>query len=442
MKDCKDPSRSSKLDEIWKNAYDEGRFYLLYGIHYHRTKHICVIGLTDITLKNTILHECHDNVAAGHLSEDRTLERVKTCSWWPNWKNDVAEYFQTCYRLQKENRASGMRFGMIIQIQEPQCPWEIAHMDWVTALPPGGDKSYNACLVLVERDSKNPMFLPYHKDDTAMDTYIIIWNEFLNHTGLFQNIVSDRDPKFTSELWTTLHTLFRTKLSFSSTYHPQTDGLVEKMIQTLENMIRRFCAYGLEVRYSDGYRHDWCTLIPDLELAYKESIPFSTGKTPAMLEKGWNTRLSYDTLKKDLVYIHPKASSFKSMLDKAIHHANRYMKDSFKYEKERWYKIHKQPDFKIGDLVLVSTRNFNNIKGPKKFKYSFSGPFMIKALHGTNAVQLELTGVLMNKHPDFCVGLMKPYSSSNKEFFSLRNKPPLEILPLEEGEEKKIVKFL
>ncbi|MBW0502872.1 hypothetical protein O181_042587 [Austropuccinia psidii MF-1] len=179
MKDCKDLSLSSKLDEIWKKAYDEGKFHLLDGILYHRAKHTCVI------------------VAAVNLSEDRTLERVKTCSWWPNWKKDVSEYFQTCDRCHKANRATGKKFGMMIQIQEPKFPWEIVHKDWVTALPPGGDRSYNACLVLVDRWRKPPMFLPCHKDDPDMDTAIIIWNKAIRHTGLFQNIISDRDPKFT-----------------------------------------------------------------------------------------------------------------------------------------------------------------------------------------------------------------------------------------------------
>ncbi|MBW0532110.1 hypothetical protein O181_071825 [Austropuccinia psidii MF-1] len=67
---------------------------------------------------------------------------------------------------------------------------------------------------------------------------------------------------------------------------------------------------------------------------------------------------------------------------------------------------------------------------------------MIKALHGPNAVQLELTGELMNKHPAFPESLIKPHSSSAKELIPLINKPPLEIPPLEEGEEKKTVKFL
>ncbi|MBW0578487.1 hypothetical protein O181_118202 [Austropuccinia psidii MF-1] len=173
----------------------------------------------------------------------------------------------------------------MIHIQESKSPWEVVHMDWVTELPPSGDKSYNACLVLVDRYSKTPISLPCHKDDTAMDTALLLWSRDFSHTGLFKNIISDRDPKFTSAIWTNLHRLFGTKLSFSTAYHPQTDGLAEGMIQTLEDMIRRFCAYGLEFKDSDGFTHEWCTLIPALKLAYKTSVHSSTGKTPAMLEK-------------------------------------------------------------------------------------------------------------------------------------------------------------
>ncbi|MBW0554193.1 hypothetical protein O181_093908 [Austropuccinia psidii MF-1] len=118
------------------------------------------------------------------------------------------------------------------------------------------------------------------------------------------------------------------------------------------------------------------------------------------------------------------------MLYKARHHARRCMQYYFKYSKERWVKSHKPPDFKIGNLVLVLTLNFNNMKGPKKFKAYFAGPFMINALHGPNVVQLELTGELMNKHPTLQLSLIKHYSSSDKELFPLRNKSPLE-----EGEE-------
>ncbi|MBW0511654.1 hypothetical protein O181_051369 [Austropuccinia psidii MF-1] len=226
------------------------------------------------------------------------------------------------------------------------------------------------------------MFLPYHKDDIAMDTAIMISNKAINLTGLFQNIISDRDPKFTLALCTNLHNLFGTKLYLPTAHHPQTDGLAERMILTLEDMIRGFA-----------------------------------GKTPAKLEKGWSPTLPYNTVKNDLVDICPIASSFKLMLEKARHHANTFMQDSIKYANERWDNNHKPPDLKIRHLVLVSTPNFKNIKGSNKLKDSFAGPFMIKALHGPNAVRLELTGELMNKHPTFPVCLIKPFSQWTRNYF-------------------------
>ncbi|MBW0567050.1 hypothetical protein O181_106765 [Austropuccinia psidii MF-1] len=273
-----------------------------------------------------------------------------------------------------------------------------------------------------------------------MDTALLLRSGDISHTGLFKNIISDRDPKFTYALWTNHHRLFGNKLSISTAYPPQTDGLSERMIQTVEEMIRRFCAYGLEFKGFDGFTHDWCTLIPALELAYKTSVHSSTGQTPAMLEKGWNPRLPADTLRKDLIYIHPTASSFKIMLDNIKHHAKHSMDDAFDYSKQKWDKSHKVPDFKVGDLVLVSTLNFNNIKVPKKLKDSYVGPFVIVALHGTNAVQVELSGELENKHPTFPVSLIKPYQPADKELFPLRNPTPLTVPPVEQNEDKKIKK--
>ncbi|MBW0581599.1 hypothetical protein O181_121314 [Austropuccinia psidii MF-1] len=209
----------------------------------------------------------------------------------------------------------------MMKIQEPSRPWEIIHMDWVTGLPPGGDRSYNACLVIVDRFSKTPIFLPCHKDDTAMDTALLIWNRVVSWTGIITNIISGRDLKSTSALWKNTHQLFGTKLSFSTANHPQTDGLAERMIQTLEDMVRTVCAYGLELKDCDGFTNDCCTLLSELELAYKSSIHASTNQPPAILEKGWNPKLPQDSLRKDLVEIHPKAPSFKGTLERTRKHA-------------------------------------------------------------------------------------------------------------------------
>ncbi|MBW0587784.1 hypothetical protein O181_127499 [Austropuccinia psidii MF-1] len=125
-------------------------------------------------LINTILLECHDNILSGHLSEDRLMKRIKKCAWWPSWRKYVIEYCHSCDRCQEANKSTGKRFGLMIHIQETSTLWEVVHMDWVTALTPEGDKSYSACLVIVDRYSKTQIFLPCHKDDTAMDTALFI----------------------------------------------------------------------------------------------------------------------------------------------------------------------------------------------------------------------------------------------------------------------------
>ncbi|MBW0562462.1 hypothetical protein O181_102177 [Austropuccinia psidii MF-1] len=121
------------------------------------------------------------------------------------WQKNVAEYCKTFDRCQKANKSTGKRLGNMIKIKEPSKPWEIVYMDWVTVLTPGGDRSYNSFLVIVYGFSKTPISLPCHKDDTAMDTALLIWNRVISWTGIFKNMISERDPKFTSALWTNIH---------------------------------------------------------------------------------------------------------------------------------------------------------------------------------------------------------------------------------------------
>ncbi|MBW0563410.1 hypothetical protein O181_103125 [Austropuccinia psidii MF-1] len=89
-----------------------------------------------------------------------------------------------------------------------------------------------------------------------------------------------------SEFWTNLYEMLGKKLAFSTAYHPQTDGLVERMIQTMEDILRGFCAYGMEYKDHEGYTHDWGTLLPAVQLYYNTRQHSKTGKTPSLVEKG------------------------------------------------------------------------------------------------------------------------------------------------------------
>ncbi|MBW0480549.1 hypothetical protein O181_020264 [Austropuccinia psidii MF-1] len=180
----------------------------------------------------------------------------------------------------------------------------------------------------------------------------LIWNRVGLWTGIFTQTINDEDTKFNSELWTNLDQLFGTKLSFSKAYHPQTDGLDEKMIQTLEDILIRLCEYCLELKYCDIFIHHFFTLLPVLKLEYKTFIYAGTNQTPAILEKGCNPRLPHDILRKDLVEIHPTAAIFKQTLHKARNNAVRFMEEPFEYAKDKWDKSHATPYFKVGDLYI------------------------------------------------------------------------------------------
>ncbi|MBW0510510.1 hypothetical protein O181_050225 [Austropuccinia psidii MF-1] len=150
----------------------------------------------------------------GHMSEDRTKERVVSTAWWPKWEQELSEYINTCERCQKEIRNHGKKL------------------------------------------SKSVKRLPCHKEDTAMDTDLLFLNNIISSCGVPKIIISNRDPKFTSEVWTNLYDILGTKPAFSTIYNPQTDCLAERMIQMMEGIIKRFGAYGMEYKDHEGYTHD------------------------------------------------------------------------------------------------------------------------------------------------------------------------------------------
>ncbi|MBW0492371.1 hypothetical protein O181_032086 [Austropuccinia psidii MF-1] len=84
-------------------------------------------------------------------------------------------------------------------------------------------------------------------------------------------------------------------------------------------------------------------------------------------------------------------------------------------KKQRYDKSHQEPDFKEEDQVLISTFKFNNLRGPKKIRDSFLGPFTIIRLIGKNSVEVRLTEEFSRKQPVFPVSLAKSYHQKDGE---------------------------
>ncbi|MBW0462613.1 hypothetical protein O181_002328 [Austropuccinia psidii MF-1] len=136
----------------------------------------------------------------------------------------------------------------------------------------------------------------------------------------------------------------------------------------MEEIVIGFCAYLMEYKDHEGYAHDWVKLLPAVQLAYNGSQYSATEKSPALVEKGCNPLLPVDHLKKSLLTTHPTAKNFHDMQKRACDTAAKCLADAKDYSKQRYGKIHMEPDFKEGDQVLVSTLNFKKLKGPRKLR--------------------------------------------------------------------------
>ncbi|MBW0493146.1 hypothetical protein O181_032861 [Austropuccinia psidii MF-1] len=132
------------------------------------------------------------------------------------------------------------------------------------------------------------------------------------------------------------------------------------------------------------------------------------------------------------------------MWKRACDTASKCIAEAKEYNKQRYDKTHIEPDFKEGDQVLLSTLNLNNLKGPKKIRDSFVGPFTIIELVGKNEVEVRLREQFSRKDPVFQVSLVKPYFQTAEDKFPSRKRTstPPDIVEVEDspGPVKRIIK--
>src|SRR3954453_5319446 len=240
----------------------------------------------------------------------------------------------------------------------PSVPWEDISMDFVLGLPRTKKGRYSI-FVVVDRFSQMAHFIPCHKTDDAANVTDLFFREIIRLHGVPNTIVSDRDTKFLSHFWRCLWAKSGTKLLFSTTCHPQTDGQTEVVNRTLSTMLQAVLKKNLKL---------WEECLPHIEFAYNRSLHSTTKMCPFEIVYGFVPRAPIDLL--------PLPSSVQHNLDatqraEMILNLHKTTKDNIEHMNAK-YKLagdkgRKHVVFDVGDLVWLYLRK-DRFPDLRKFK--------------------------------------------------------------------------
>ncbi len=349
------------------------------------------------SLKTRILQECHD--AWGHLGADKTLQRLEMQFHWLNAARDVREYVGSCVKCKEAKADHQTTQGLLQPLPIPERSWSMIHLDLIGPLKTTR-KGNNAILVVIDRFSKQAHYMPTRMNVTAVGIARLIWDHIVRHHGIPTSIVSDRDPRWTSHFWRELWKLSGTKLKMSTSFHPQTDGLVERQNKTLEEMLRS----SINTEWDD-----WDLHLTSAEIAYNTSVQKSTGKTPFFLNNGREMHLPLQiAAEKENVSSNPTAAEMWSQWNATVEKVKTKLVKEQALQTKYTNQHRRETTYAVGDQVFVSTRNWPAFA--HKLSSRYVGPFRIIGLIGENAIKVELPPQLSQKHDVINVSRVKKFN--------------------------------
>ncbi|KAL4283643.1 hypothetical protein GQ457_16G018750 [Hibiscus cannabinus] len=234
-------------------------------------------------------------------------------------------------------------------------------------------------------------FIPCHKTDDAMHVADLFFRQVVRLHGIPRTVVSDRDVKFLSHFWKVLWSKIGTKLLYSTTCHPQTDGQTEVINRILGALLRS--VVGKNVR-------NWENCLPFVEFAYNRSIHSSTGCSPFELVYGFNPLTALDLVPLPLTDICSLDGEQKAELVKTIQ-----LK-----AKQRMEKINQSN-------AQEPTKGASKLSSNLVIGFGFiferkGGPFQILERINDNAYRIDLPGEY-NVSSSFNVDDLSPFDISD-----------------------------
>ncbi|CDJ64475.1 OSIGBa0102O13.1 protein, related [Eimeria necatrix] len=246
--------------------------------------HIRVHGLWSICVPQfpefltQVLHSHHGHVTASHRGQKKTFAALSKHYYWPGIRAYTTACVESCAHCRASKSFNQRPAGLLQQLLIPSHRWAHVSLDFITDLPLT-TTGHDSILVMADSLSKKAHFVPAKKSFTAADTVELLADRLIRYHGFPEVLISDRDPRFQSDLWQQLCHRFDVKRAMSSSYHPQSDGQTERLNRTLEQMFHTYIQSG---------EREWERLLSALELAYNTTSHSSTELSPFEVMTGEN----------------------------------------------------------------------------------------------------------------------------------------------------------
>jgi hypothetical protein len=396
-------AKDDALDSLQKRSSDageEGAWRKEGDLWYYRD---ALYVPLDSATHAELLRIHHDDELAGHFGRNKTEELLRRKYWWPSLSKDVAQRVASCDTCQVMKSRRHRPYGEAQALSMPGRAWEEITLDFITDLPPGklNNQVVDSILVIVDRYTKMNIFVPTTKRCDSVELAKLLMDAVVRRYGVPKGILSDRGSLFTSQYWSDFAYETRVKHRLSTAFHPQTDGQTERMNQTLEQYLRCYCSESQDT---------WPELLAHAEFAVNNSVHHATRMSPFGLLYGWNPEIRGPPIRDELHEERVPAATERArqMRDAHVTLAARWQEaqeSQVKYQKKR----QKRMEFKVGDQVLLSTKNLKLPGARKKLSARFVGPFQVRDLVGSQAYRLALP-TSYKIHNVFHVSLLEPWN--------------------------------
>ena len=357
-------------------------------------------------IRETLLKELHSVPYAGHPGYTRTLDKARKHFYWVGMARDVRRFIEECPVCQVEKADHTRSRGPLQPLQIPEEKWAEVMIDFIFKLPITA-LGHDGIMVVIDRATKMAHLIPCHETATASDVARIFWARVGSLHGIPRCIYSDRDVRFTGGFWRSLWSRLGTELRFSTAHHPQTQGLVERTNQTIEQVLRCLIHELGEVR-------EWDQLLPTVEFILNSHANHSTGYSPFYLNWGYHPVTPQLFLRDRQAVTNETVNQFLTRMSDAFQRAKNNMRRASQRSKSLYDKRRREVTYTVGDWVLLSTENLFKQGTPQKLQRKFVGPYKIVARHGNVAYELELPAT-WRRHPTFHVSLLKPWRGQYDE---------------------------